>query len=241
MAGAVLNALNYRLDARSIAFILEHGEAKLLIADREFAATVEHGAARARRAACRWSRSPTASQAAGRSARSNTRPSSRRAIPHSRRGRRREDEWERDRAELHLGHDRQPEGRRLSPSRRLSERARQRARPSGWTRQRSISGRCRCSTATAGPIPGRVTAVGGTHVCLRRVDPAPIFDAIADARVTHLCGAPIVLNMLVHAPDDGEAPLRPRGRGRDRRRGAALRRDRGDGARWASASPISTA
>src|SRR3954452_16193623 len=36
MTGAVLNALNYRLDARSIAFILDHGGAKLLIADREF-------------------------------------------------------------------------------------------------------------------------------------------------------------------------------------------------------------
>src|SRR6266436_813406 len=41
MAGAVLNALNYRLDARSIAFILAHGQAKLLIADREFAPIVE--------------------------------------------------------------------------------------------------------------------------------------------------------------------------------------------------------
>src|SRR6476659_9168683 len=40
MAGAVLNALNYRLDARSIAFILAHGEARLLIADREFAPVV---------------------------------------------------------------------------------------------------------------------------------------------------------------------------------------------------------
>ena len=40
MAGAVLNALNYRLDARSIAFILAHGQAKLLIADREFAPIV---------------------------------------------------------------------------------------------------------------------------------------------------------------------------------------------------------
>src|SRR5688572_3266677 len=38
MAGAVLNALNYRLDAGSIAFILGHGGAKLLIADREFGA-----------------------------------------------------------------------------------------------------------------------------------------------------------------------------------------------------------
>ena len=46
-----------------------------------------------------------------------------------------------------------------------------------------------------------VTAVAGTHVCLRRVDPAPIFAAIAEHRVTHLCGAPIVLNMLVHAPE----------------------------------------
>src|SRR4051812_20401525 len=36
MAGAILNALNYRLDARSIAFILKHGGAKLLVADREF-------------------------------------------------------------------------------------------------------------------------------------------------------------------------------------------------------------
>src|SRR5690242_21260663 len=37
MAGAVLNALNYRLDARAIAFILQHGAAKLLIGDHEFA------------------------------------------------------------------------------------------------------------------------------------------------------------------------------------------------------------
>ena len=46
-----------------------------------------------------------------------------------------------------------------------------------------------------------VTAVAGTHVCLRRVEPAAIFAAIAEHRVTHLCGAPIVLNMLVHAPE----------------------------------------
>src|SRR5712675_2973241 len=41
MAGAVLNALNYRLDDRSIAFILAHGQAKLLVADREFSPTVK--------------------------------------------------------------------------------------------------------------------------------------------------------------------------------------------------------
>src|SRR2546428_2744705 len=40
MAGAVLNTLNTRLDAEAIAFMLEHGEAKGLIADREFSGTV---------------------------------------------------------------------------------------------------------------------------------------------------------------------------------------------------------
>src|SRR6266542_4921929 len=40
MAGAVLNALNYRLDARSIAFMIEHGRARLLITDTEFASTI---------------------------------------------------------------------------------------------------------------------------------------------------------------------------------------------------------
>ena len=41
MVGAVLNALNIRLDAASIAFCLEHGEAKILITDREYADVVE--------------------------------------------------------------------------------------------------------------------------------------------------------------------------------------------------------
>ena len=49
-----------------------------------------------------------------------------------------------------------------------------------------------------------VTAAGATHVCLRRVDPAPIFAAIARHRVTHMCGAPIVMTMLVHAPDEAK-------------------------------------
>lgn len=47
-----------------------------------------------------------------------------------------------------------------------------------------------------------VTAVGGTHVCLRKVDPALIFPMIRDHGVTHMCGAPIVLTMLIHAPAD---------------------------------------
>ena len=45
------------------------------------------------------------------------------------------------------------------------------------------------------------TAVAATHVCLRRVEPAGIFKQIETAGVTHMCGAPIVLNMLAHSPE----------------------------------------
>jgi fatty-acyl-CoA synthase len=47
-----------------------------------------------------------------------------------------------------------------------------------------------------------VTAVGGTHVCLRRVEPARVFDAVQRERVTMLCAAPTVLIGLAHAPED---------------------------------------
>jgi fatty-acyl-CoA synthase len=52
-----------------------------------------------------------------------------------------------------------------------------------------------------------VTLAGGTHVCLRRVEPAPIFAAIAEHGVTHMCGAPVVLSMLIHAPEDAPRPF----------------------------------
>jgi fatty-acyl-CoA synthase len=44
-----------------------------------------------------------------------------------------------------------------------------------------------------------VTALGATHVCLRKVEAGAIFEKIVAHKVTHLCGAPIVLNMLVNA------------------------------------------
>ena len=48
-------------------------------------------------------------------------------------------------------------------------------------------------------FPWTVTAMGGTHVCLRRVDAPHIFGAIAKEGVSHLCGAPIVMNMMINA------------------------------------------
>ncbi|TRX58165.1 acyl-CoA synthetase [Thalassomonas sp. M1454] len=51
-------------------------------------------------------------------------------------------------------------------------------------------------------FPWTITAVGGTHVCLRQVEVNAIVDAMADNQVTHFCGAPIVLNMILNAPTE---------------------------------------
>jgi fatty-acyl-CoA synthase len=50
--------------------------------------------------------------------------------------------------------------------------------------------------------PWSVTAMAGTHVCLRAVDPAQIFAMIVEHGVTHMCGAPTVLTMLISAPEE---------------------------------------
>ena len=44
--------------------------------------------------------------------------------------------------------------------------------------------------------------LGGTHVCLRKVTAKNIYDSIADHGVTHLCGAPVVMNMICNAPEE---------------------------------------
>jgi fatty-acyl-CoA synthase len=56
-------------------------------------------------------------------------------------------------------------------------------------------------------FPWTLSIVAGTHVCLRAVRAAPIFSAIADHKVTHLCGAPIVMSTLLNAPTQEKKPL----------------------------------
>ncbi len=56
-------------------------------------------------------------------------------------------------------------------------------------------------------FPWTLSVVAGTHVCLRAVRAAPIFDSIARHKVTHLCGAPIVMSTLLNAPEHERKPL----------------------------------
>jgi fatty-acyl-CoA synthase len=199
MVGAVLNPLNYRLDARSIAFILSHGEAKLLIADREYSATV--GAALKMMTSTppvididdplcttgeRLSQEDYESLVAGGDAGFSWSPPA--------------DEWQAICLLYTSGTTGNPKGvvyhHRGAYLNALGNALTFGLGPRSvylWTLPMF-----HCSGWT---YTWAVTAVGGTHVCLRRVDPALIFPAISDHKVTHMCGAPIVLTMLIHAPD----------------------------------------
>jgi fatty-acyl-CoA synthase len=56
-------------------------------------------------------------------------------------------------------------------------------------------------------FPWTLSIAAGTHICLRAVRAAPIFDAIATHKVTHLCGAPIVMSTLLNASPQDKKPL----------------------------------
>ncbi len=56
-------------------------------------------------------------------------------------------------------------------------------------------------------FPWTITLMAGTHVCLRKVTGAAVFAAIAAERVTHLCGAPVVMGMMLNTPEAERAPF----------------------------------
>ena len=206
MIGAVLNPINIRLDAPLIAFCLEHGEAKLLLADREFHATIAPALERL------GSRQPIVvdiadAETEGAPAFGNVEyegfiasgdPDFAYSGP--------EDEWDSICLLYTSGTTGNPKGAVYS-----HRGAYLGALANALTFKLDHDSRYlwtlpmfHCSGWT---FTWAVTAAAGTHVCLRKVEPRRIFEAIVEHRVTHMCGAPIVLNMLVHAPEEAKRPL----------------------------------
>jgi fatty-acyl-CoA synthase len=196
--GAILNALNYRLDAASIAFCLEHGEAKVLIADREFAPVVGEALSRVKREIF----VVDIDDALGPGGRAlgaidyeswiaNGDPAFELLDP--------ADEWDSLALLYTSGTTGNPKGV-VYHHRGAYLNALGNALAFGLTPRSVYLWTLPMFHCSGWTYTWAVTAAGATHVCLRKVDPALIFPAIEKHRVTHLCGAPIVLNLLVHAP-----------------------------------------
>jgi fatty-acyl-CoA synthase len=197
MAGAVLNALNIRLDPETIAFILGHGEAKVLITDTEFAPVVKEALARLERkplvvdivdpagpgGARLGAIDYEAFLAGGGPAFPELTPA---------------DEWDAIALNYTSGTTGNPKGvvyhhrgAYLNALGNILVWGLQQHPVYLWTLPMfHCNGWC---------FPWTVTALAGTHVCLRRVEAAAIYDTIARDGVTHMCGAPVVMNMLLNA------------------------------------------
>ncbi len=203
MAGAVLNALNVRLDAATIGFILSHGEAKALITDTAFSDTVK--AALARFGGDILVIDIDDPQAAGEGGGERLGALDYEALlaegdpdyawsPPA-------DEWQAISLNYTSGTTGNPKGvvyhHRGAYLNALGHIQVWGMGPHPvylWTLPMfHCNGWC---------FPWTLAALAGTNVCLRKVEAGAIFAAFADHGVTHLCGAPIVMQTIVDARAD---------------------------------------
>ena len=205
MIGAVINTLNVRLDAEAISFMLQHGEAKVLIADREFCEVAQ--------TACRMLENPpliidvndpeygegsAVSELDYEAFLAEGDPDFAWQWP--------DDEWQAIALNYTSGTTGNPKG--VVYHHRgafLNSMGNQMTWAMGnhpvylWTLPMfHCNGWC---------YPWTVTALAGVHVFLRRVDPQKVLHLIRSEKVTHMCSAPIVLQALVNMPAEAKAAI----------------------------------
>jgi len=206
MTGAVMNALNTRLDAATIAFILDHGEAKVVITDTELAPTMKAALAETKRRDLlvidvddpegnggeRLGEIEYEDFIAGGD------PGYDWSLP--------ADEWDAITLNYTSGTTGNPKGvvyhhrgaYLLAMDNIVTWGLPNSARYLWTLPMFHCNGWC---------FPWTLAAAGATNVCLRQVSAANIYRAIADEGVTHFCGAPIVLGMVINATEDERRPL----------------------------------
>ena len=205
MAGAVLNPLNTRLDPDAIAFILDHGDAKALITDRELSPTIKEALGRCavkplvididdplgKGGEALGERDYEAFLEEGD-------PGFEWSLPES--------EWDAISLNYTSGTTGNPKGvvyhHRGAYLLALGN-------LQSWNMP--LHGTYSVDAADV-PLQRLVLPLGagrqcGTSVCLRQVEPAAIFKAIEQDGVTHFCGAPVVLNMIINADPKDRRPL----------------------------------
>lgn len=205
MIGAVINTLNVRLDAEAISFMLQHGEAKVLVVDREFCEVAQ--------TACRMLENPPliidvddpeygegspVSDLDYEAFLAEGDPDFAWQWP--------KDEWQAISLNYTSGTTGNPKG--VVYHHRgafLNSMGNQMTWAMGnhpvylWTLPMfHCNGWC---------YPWTITALAGVNVFLRRVDPQKVLNLIRDEQVTHMCGAPIVLQALVNMPAEAKAAI----------------------------------
>ena len=202
MAGAVLNTLNTRLDAEAIAFMLDHGEAKAVIVDPEFAGVMQKAIALRREATPLHVIDAEDALHAGPAIRIGTTtyedflasgdPGFRWELP--------ADEWDAIALNYTSGTTGNPKGvvyhhrgAAINAISNILEWDMPKHAVYLWTLPMfHCNGWC---------FPWTLAARAGVNVCLRKVEAQAVFDAMREHGVTHYCGAPIVHGLLVNAPE----------------------------------------
>ena len=202
MVGAVLNSLNFRLDAGTIAFILEHGQARALITDRAFSSTIGEALQKIdRKLLVIDIDDPTAPEGdlLGETDYESLLAEGE-AVYHSDQP---DDEWQALSLLYTSGTTGNPKGC-VYHHRGGYLNALGNMNTMGLTRESVYLWTLPMFHCDGWTFTWGVTAAMATHVCLREIDPAMVFRLIRDEKVSHMCGAPVVLNMLAHAPESAK-------------------------------------
>jgi fatty-acyl-CoA synthase len=205
MCGAVLNALNIRLDAKTIAFILDHGEAEILLTDKEFSDTIKKALSLCKSKPlvidvedALFPDGELLGEIEYEAFLAEGNANYEWQYP--------ENEWDAISLNYTSGTTGNPKGvvfhhrgAALNSLGNIMAWTMPQLPTYLWTLPMfHCNGWC---------FPWTVTALAGIHVCLRKTEPGPIYDAIINHEVTHMCGAPIVMGMLVNASSQEKRSL----------------------------------
>ncbi|GAU83262.1 acyl-CoA synthetase [Bosea sp. BIWAKO-01] len=206
MTGGVLNTLNTRLDAAIIAFSLDHGEAKVLIADREFSITVQAALQLCKVKPLVIDYDDPVYDGSGERVGSVEYEDFLATGDQDFAWTLPRDEWDAISLNYTSGTTGDPKGV-VYHHRGANLLATSNVVTCGMGRHPVYLWTLPMFHCNGWCFPWSISILAGTHVCLRQVRAKALYAALADHGVTHLCGAPIVMSTLLNAPPEERRPF----------------------------------